>query len=33
MESQFDNGLSEHGKIRQYVKSTDKDYPVKWLAN
>ena len=33
MESQFDNGLSEHGKIRQFVKSTDENYPVKWLAN
>ena len=33
MESQFDNGLSEHGQIVQYVKSTDGDYPVKWLAN
>lgn len=33
MDSQFDNGLSEHGEIRKYVKSTDEDYPVKWLAN
>jgi len=33
MDCQFDNGGSEHGEIRKYVKSTDKDYPVKWLAN
>ena len=33
MDSQFDNGLSEHGEIHKYVKSTDEDYPVKWLVD